>query len=332
MATAGRPTSPHELAKLFDRSEKSGVRELVGHKKKVHTVGWNLDGRRLASGSHDNLIMIWHIGSKSQEREHEFSGHTEQVDQIMWDPTSADVLASASVDRTVRIWDARAKKCQGKVETKDKNINISFSPDGNTIAVGSQEDTVSFIDKRTRTISSTHAFKQEINEISWNNTNNLFFLTTGNGFVEVYDYPGKFTDEKLLSLEAHTQNCYCIKFDPKDNYFAVGSADALVSIWDASHMVCVRTISRLDWPVRTLGFSHDGRYLASGSEDHFVDVADIETGEQVYKITSAPDGSKIVASMSLAWHPRQHILAMSCERDDPRGGDRAGDCLQLVGF
>ena len=33
-----------------------------------------------------------------------------QVDQIMWDPTSADVLASASVDRTVRIWDARGAR------------------------------------------------------------------------------------------------------------------------------------------------------------------------------------------------------------------------------
>lgn len=39
---------------------------------------------------------------------------------------------------------------------------------------------------------------------------------------------------------------------------------------------------RLDWPVRTLSFSHDGKMLASASEDHFIDIAEVETGELIY--------------------------------------------------
>lgn len=38
---------------------------------------------------------------------------------------------------------------------------------------------------------------------------------------------------------------------------------------------------RLDWPVRALSFSHDGKMLASGSEDLYVDIADVTTGEKV---------------------------------------------------
>lgn len=38
---------------------------------------------------------------------------------------------------------------------------------------------------------------------------------------------------------------------------------------------------RLDWPVRTLSFSHDGRMLASASEDHFIDIAEVETGQWI---------------------------------------------------
>lgn len=37
---------------------------------------------------------------------------------------------------------------------------------------------------------------------------------------------------------------------------------------------------RLDWPVRTLSFSHDGKMLASASEDHFIDIAEVETGNR----------------------------------------------------
>lgn len=30
-------------------------------------------------------------------------------------------------------------------------------------------------------------------------------------------------------------------------YFATGSADALVSLWDCDELVCIRTFSRLEW-------------------------------------------------------------------------------------
>lgn len=41
------------------------------------------------------------------------------------------------------------------------------------------------------------------------------------------------------------------------------------------------TLLRLDWPVRALSFSYDGKMLASGSEDLYVDIADVTTGEKV---------------------------------------------------
>ena len=46
-------------------------------------------------------------------------------------------------------------------------------------------------------------------------------------------------------INAHPANCICIEFDPAGKYFATGSADALVSLWDTSELICVRTLSRL---------------------------------------------------------------------------------------
>ena len=46
-------------------------------------------------------------------------------------------------------------------------------------------------------------------------------------------------------LRAHPAACICIKFDPTGKYFATGSADALVSLWDSTELVCVRTFARL---------------------------------------------------------------------------------------
>lgn len=132
------------------------------------------------------------------------------------------------------------------------------------------------------------------------------FLKTSHVHTCVCVTPPSYPELKpIQSINAHPSNCICIKFDPTGKYFATGSADALVSLWDVEELVCVRCFSRLvcrppipplqgfftievfssifpcrlDWPVRTLSFSHDGKMLASASEDHFIDIAEVETGQ-----------------------------------------------------
>ncbi len=85
-------------------------------------------------------------------RETTYKGHSDSVDQLCWHPTNPDLLATASPDRSVRIWDARASKCVASVSTRGENINIDWSPDGKTIAVGNKEDLVSFIDAKTHKV------------------------------------------------------------------------------------------------------------------------------------------------------------------------------------
>ena len=68
------------------------------------------------------------------------------------------------------MWDARSNKAVTVVNTKGENINITWSPDGQTIAVGNKEDLVTLIDSRTYKVKAERQFKFEVNEISWNMT------------------------------------------------------------------------------------------------------------------------------------------------------------------
>jgi THO complex subunit 3 len=68
---------------------------------------------------------------------------------------------------------------------KGENINITWSPDGHTIAVGNKEDLITFIDMRTLKPISEQQFNFEVNEMSWNNESDLFFFTNGLGCVYV---------------------------------------------------------------------------------------------------------------------------------------------------
>jgi len=309
----------NEMRRYFENNSRT--KDFIAHTAKVHSVAWSCDGRRLASGSFDRTVSIFVLEKDRLTKETNHKGHGESVDQLCWHPSNSDLLVTASGDKTIRIWDARASKCVSVVNTKGENINICWSPDGNTIAVGNKEDLITFIDARTYKARCDEQFKFEVNEISWNNTNDLFFLTNGHGCINILSYPDL---KPQQTLHAHPANCICIKFDPKGRYFATGSADALVSLWDLDELVCVRTFSRLDWPVRTLSFSHDGEMLASGSEDLIIDIAMVETGEKICEVQcNAP-------TFTVAWHPQKPLLAFAC--DDKDKHDRDAGTVRLFGL
>ncbi|KAK8337102.1 hypothetical protein V6Z11_A09G165700 [Gossypium hirsutum] len=76
----------------------------------VHSVAWNCTGTKLASGSVDQTARVWHIEphDNGKAKDIELKGHTDSVDQLCWDPKHADLIATASGDKTVRLWDARS--------------------------------------------------------------------------------------------------------------------------------------------------------------------------------------------------------------------------------
>ncbi|KAM8907765.1 THO complex subunit 3 [Spinachia spinachia] len=311
-----------EMQESFRNNNKS--REFPAHTAKVHSVAWSCDGRRLASGSFDKTASVFVLEKDRLVKENNYRGHSDSVDQLCWHPTNPDLFVTASGDKTIRIWDVRTTKCIATVNTKGENINICWSPDGQTIAVGNKDDVVTFIDAKTHRSRAEEQFKFEVNEISWNNDNDMFFLTNGNGCINVLSYPEL---KPIQSINAHPSNCICIKFDPTGKYFATGSADALVSLWNVEELVCVRCFSRLDWPVRTLSFSHDGKMLASASEDHFIDIAEVETGEKLWEVQCDSP------TFTVAWHPKRPLLAYAC--DDKEGkydNNREAGTVKLFGL
>jgi len=244
------------------------------------------------------------------------------VDQLVWHPAHPDLLGSASGDKSVRVWDARSQKSLETFSTKGENINITWSPDGCYIAVGNKEDLITFIDLRANRIMLEQQFKFEVNEITWNPNSDLFFLTNGQGHICILEFPSM---KEQHVIQAHPANCICIKFHPNGKQFAVGAADAVVSLWDTAELACVRTFTNLDWPVRAISFNFDGRLIASGSEDLSIDISHVESGE---KICDVPVETP---TFTVAWHPKRDILAFACD-DKDKYDNRDTGSLKVFGL
>ncbi len=69
----------------------------------VLAVTWSPDGQRIASGSGDNTVQLWHAATG--ETILTYHDHTKGVQAVAWSPDGRRI-ASGSDDDTVRVWQA----------------------------------------------------------------------------------------------------------------------------------------------------------------------------------------------------------------------------------
>lgn len=277
--------------------------------KMVHSVGWNSEGRRLAYGGLEKTVGVASLDpSKGLRTEFTCKGHTDVVDRVTWHSSAPQLLASASSDKSARVWDVRSKKGIATITTKGQNINAAWSPDGKSLCLGDKEDRLAFVDTATWKVRHEEQLRCEVNEFAYSPSGDLLFVCCGGGQVAIFDAASM---ARILTLQAHPSqaSCLSIAMDPNGRYFAVGAQDSLVSLWDLPRVTCLRAVERLDWPVRAVSASADGALLAAGSEDNCIDIAWLATGERVAEIRT--DGE----CFAVAWHPQQPLLAYATAPD-----------------
>ncbi len=287
----------------------------MGGKKAVKTVQWSVGGDKLASGGVEHDVRVHDVehGAGTGRGAQTLRGHAGAVEQLRFDPSrqGGDRALTVSSDKTAKIWDAKSGKCAGTIEMKEGLMNAAWSPSGRHVAVGSKSDVISIVDVTTMKVIWEQKFKYEANEMMWDKTGKSFMMATGEGKMEKFTFDettGSLTP--LSSHFAHNGGCYCMAIDPTGKYHAMGAADAIVSLWESETNICYDTIVRLDYPIRSVSYSHDSRYIAAASEDLKIDVAEVMTGDCVAQIKTKE------AMNTIAFHPKELVLAYAGDGGD----------------
>lgn len=287
-------------------------------------VAWNYAGNRLAVIQQDRSMRIWTYDKPDVKSSIEIrNAHQRVVESICWSPLYADELVSCSTDGKIKLWDTRTKSCLREVNTEEQgnimqNLSVKYSADGAFISVIQREDRVLILNKYLVPVCVFHEPTDEIFDVSWSNSSQVFAVSLGNGNVRICriidsgDDNG--TEVKIIhTLRGHRTAANCISFDPRGKYLAVGSNEGIVSVWDLQDWISVKTFTKIDQSVTSISFSHDSAYLAIACDANVaIDIVHVDSGEYVY----THQRSNHVSRPVVTWHPLRYSLAYT---GDPYG-------------
>jgi WD40 repeat protein len=127
-------------------------------------VAFSPDGRRLAItgrelGFQNKLVRVWDV--QADRLLLALRGHTDEIRGVTWSPDGKR-LATASDDKTVRVWDAQTGQetlvLQGPIQGHARGVTgVAFSPDGSRLSSASRDGIVSVWDASPPSDDATRA-------------------------------------------------------------------------------------------------------------------------------------------------------------------------------
>ncbi|KAG6516354.1 hypothetical protein ZIOFF_026813 [Zingiber officinale] len=112
---------------------------------------------------------------------------------------------------------------------------------------------------------------------------------------------------KLWDLEeakSHRSNCIAVDFHPFGEFFASGSLDTNLKIWDIRRKGCIHTYKGHTRGVNAIKFTPDGRWVVSGGEDNTVKLWDLTAGKLLHDFKFHEGQIQCID-----FHPNEFLLA-----------------------
>lgn len=236
-------------------------------------------------------------------------GHTDTVNGLAWN-RAGDLIASASDDGTVRVWDLTQKTLEQVFhdDGMHRAICTAWSPDGNTLVIGGAGG-LSVWDYHEHKNVMRAAQTRDVYGLAWSPDGRRLAAAIKSerkenpGEVVIYNADDWTSWRKISGTKIGVYNA-TIGWNPNGRFLALPSRHNVV-IWDLDQEVRVRVLRDHTESVQGVAFNPNGRgFLASAGRDSSIKIWDLISQQVHAECLGHTHG---VASV--AWHPQGDMLA-----------------------
>ena len=284
---------------------------LSGHGGEILSLSFHPDGHHLASASADKAVRIWQVrkpaflanggiysiavspvspeifaatgwqgkielwrkkADNSRELLFTLPGHNTTVTQIQFSP-DGNILASASWDRTIKLWRIKDRSLITTLTGHQDGINsiaFAWGKKGYLLASGSDDKTIklwSIIDEQPQLITTLTDHQDGVKTLAFNPKGKILASGSYDQTIKLWNREG----ELLQTLEGHNLAISTLAFSPNGKTLVSGSWDNTIRFWQINSLgeeaSALETLKGHQNGVTGLNFNPEGSILASSSAD-----------------------------------------------------------------
>ncbi len=245
-------------------------------------------------------------------------GHTAVINSLA---TKDNIIASASDDKTVSLWNLETGKQIFSFFEPTEVYSVALN--SKNVVAGNHGRKITSWKLQNKALNHTFSSKPYdpfsrgsynhdshgglIYSLILSNDGKTLFSGSADKTIRIWNTA---TGQLKSTLKGHTDSVLALAITPCDRFLISGSADKTIRIWDLTSLFSKRKIltSHEGGGVTTLAITSNGKYLVTGSTDSTIKLWDLSTQKIVYtliehrnavwSVAISPDG-KTLASGSL---------------------------------
>ncbi|XP_038991242.1 U4/U6 small nuclear ribonucleoprotein PRP4-like protein isoform X2 [Hibiscus syriacus] len=252
----------------------------IGDDRPLSGCSFSCDGKLLATCSLSGVAKLWSMPRLSKVSA--LKGHTERATDVTFSPVH-DHLATASADRTAKLWSPDGSLLKTFEGHLDRLARIAFHPSGKYLGTTSFDKTWRLWDID----SGVELLLQEGHQ-----DGSLVASCGLDALTRVWDLR---TGKSILALEGHVKPVLGASFSPNGYHLATGGEDNTCRIWDLRKKKSLYTIPAHSNLISQVKFEpQEGYYLVTSSYDM---TAKVWSGRDFKPVKSLPGHeAKVTAS------------------------------------